>query len=128
MKRTILITGGILNLLLAVMHIMFWQMLGWPESLTGTSTDNSAILQIANVIIIFVLLYFTVMSFILIKDEFKSVSAKSIPVLIAGFYIIRLVLGYPFFGYSGEELIIWIVCGLIAAGYSALLFLESPGK
>jgi len=123
MKQGILYTGGIINGALAVFHMFFWKMFNWQTELPRLSKDNQGIMQIANIIIIFILLYFSVMSLALARSNAAVRNAGSLFILISGFYLIRLVTGIIFFGYSFEELIVWIVCFLIAAGYG-LLFLN----
>jgi len=128
MKRTILYAGGVVNLLLAVGHMFFWKMLNWSEELPKLSRDNQGIMQTANVIMIFMMLYFAAMSFIIARHRVLDIFAKSIILCITGLYSIRLFLGYPFFGFSLEELVIWIVCLMIVIGYLSVLFIKSDHK
>ena len=121
MKKIILYTGAVINFLFIILHILFWPMLNWKEELAKLSKDNAGIMQVANIIIIFLLLYFAVMSIIISRMKKLDISAKSIIILIAGFYFLRVVLGYPFFGFSIDEVIIWIVCLLITVGYLSIL-------
>ncbi len=65
----------------------------------------------------FVLSYFTGMSVVVARQKRIDTSGKSILIFIAGIYHIRLVLWDPFFGFSLEDLVIWIICLAIAAGY-----------
>ncbi|PKL38514.1 MAG: hypothetical protein CVV44_11560 [Spirochaetae bacterium HGW-Spirochaetae-1] len=123
MKQGILYTGCIINGALAVFHMFFWKIFNWQTEFAQLSKDNRGIVQIANILIIFILLYFSVMSFLLARSNAAVRHAGSFFILISGFYLIRLVTGIIFFGYSFEEFIVWIVCFLIAAGY-ALLFLN----
>jgi hypothetical protein len=124
MKKTILYIGGVLNIILAVFHMFFWKLMNWAEELPKLSIENRGILQVANIIIICLVLYFAVMSFIIAKHGRTGIYSNSIIILIAGFYSIRLFLGYPFFGFDYFELIIWIVCLIIIIGYLSTLFIK----
>lgn len=64
------------------------------------------------------------MSFIIAKHDKADIYSDSILLLIAGFYSIRLFLGYPFFGFDVFELTIWVACLLLIAGYLAALFIK----
>ena len=128
MKKAILWAGAAINLALAVFHMFFWKLLNWGEELQKLSALNSGVMQIGNVIIIFTILYFAVMSVVMSARGTDGVFAKSIIVLIAVFYSIRLFLGYPFFGFNCEELAIWAVCLAIIIAYLSLLFTREKGK
>ncbi|MCU0849448.1 MAG: hypothetical protein MUD12_16315 [Spirochaetes bacterium] len=128
MKKAILYSGAAINLALAVFHMLFWKLLNWGEELPKLSMLNIGVIQILNVIIIFTILYFAVMSVVMAWMGTDGIFAKSIIVFIAGFYSIRLFLGYPFFGFNPEELIIWAVCLVIIIAYISLLFMRKKGK
>lgn len=128
MRKTILYAGGAVNIFLAVGHMSFWRLMNWSEELPKLSRDNQGIMQTANVIMIFIMLYFAAMSFVMARNKNLDVFAKSIVVCIAGFYSIRLFLGYPFFGFSLEELFIWILCAIIIVGYLYVLFHKDGGR
>ena len=127
MKKAILYGGGVLNLALAAGHCFFWTLFNWPAELQGILPVSRGILQVGNVIIIFIILYFAVISFMMARRGTRDFFARSIIILIAGFYALRLALGYPFFGFHAGELFVWIVCALIIAGYGSLLFAREKG-
>lgn len=127
MRKAILFSGGFVNLILAAFHVTFWDLLNWQQELPKLSIDNQAIMQTANIVAIFTLLYFSIMSFIIIKYEKLDIFAKSIILFIIGFYAIRLIAGYPLFGFSLEELLIWIVCALLIAAYASILVMKKKG-
>jgi hypothetical protein len=122
MKKIILYSFSIINLLLAIFHMSFWKLMNWSEELPKISKENQGILQIFNIIAIFIILYFAVMSFIMAKKDNIDVYGKSIIVCISGFYLIRLIAGLMFLGFSYVELSISAMCALIIAGYLFVLF------
>lgn len=124
MEKVLLYFGGIVNLLTATLHVAFWSLFNWQDELLKVSRNTSAILQVENIIIVFITLYFSLMTFILLRHRKFDIFARSIVLLIIGFYAIRLIAGYPFFGFSVEELIIWIICVLLIATYAAILFMK----
>ncbi len=125
MRKKILYAGGVLNILLAILHMCFWKMLNWSDELPKLSRDNQAVLQVANIILIFIIIYFAVMSFILARSSMFDIYARSIVVCICGFYFIRLVTGYPFFGFNYVESGIWIFCITMIIGYLSVLFIKN---
>ncbi|MCU0844193.1 MAG: hypothetical protein MUC76_04630 [Spirochaetes bacterium] len=123
MRNALLYAGGSFNFLLALFHLSFWKTLNWAEELPRLSADNGAIMQVSNIVIIYILLYFSVMSFVITRRTVLGGVAKSIILCIAGFYSIRLLAGYPFFGFNVMELAVWIACLLIIAVYVSVLFI-----
>jgi hypothetical protein len=80
-------------------------------------------MQVSNIVMIYILLYFSAMSFVIARRAVLDGVAKSIILCIAGFYSIRLLAGYPFFGFNVMELAVWIVCLLIIAVYVSVLLI-----
>ncbi|MGL1934996.1 MAG: hypothetical protein OCD01_08245 [Fibrobacterales bacterium] len=117
MRKPILITLAIINLLMAILHGMFSTMFNWSEELTKVSMETKAILEIFNIISIWLLLYFAIMTLLLIKQKINTLFSNAFIVLVSGFYGIRLVLGYPYFGFSIQEMTVWGICAFIIGGY-----------
>jgi hypothetical protein len=113
----------IVHNLLALFHLSFWKTQNWAEELPRLSTDNGAIMQVSNIVMIYILLYFSAMSFVIARRAVLDGVAKSIILCIAGFYSIRLLAGYPFFGFNVMELAVWIICLLVIAVYVSVLFI-----
>ncbi len=120
MRKSILYTGGTLNLVLVALHVSFWRMLNWGTELPLLSQMNQAVVQTLNVCAILVILFFAVISFIIARRGVTDLNARAILLLVAAFYTTRLVMGWLLFGYSIPELVIWIVCAGFAAGYGYL--------
>ena len=124
MRNVLLLSSGIINILVAALHIAFWPLLNWSNELQSLSKGTAAILQVENIMIIFMVSYFSIMSFVLLKDKKPDIFARSIVLCIIGFYAIRLIAGYPLFGFSIEEMVIWIICILLIAAYTSILFIK----
>jgi hypothetical protein len=122
--KSLLFFGGFVNLLTAAFHTLFWSVLNWKEELQSVSNDTRAILQSENIIVVSLLIYFAVISFILSKYKKTDIFARSVLLCIIGFYSIRLIAGYPLFGFSMEEVVIWIICVLLIAVYTSVLFIR----
>jgi hypothetical protein len=125
MRNALLLTGGIINILIAALHIAFWPLLNWHNELQSISRDTAAILQVENIIIIFMVSYFSIMSFVLLKNKKPDIFARSIVLCIIGFYAIRLIAGYPLFGFSIEEMVIWIICIVLITAYTSILLIKA---
>jgi len=117
MKKTLLIIGGTITLLFALLHLSFWEMGNWAEELAKLSPDNGGILQMLTVGSIYMLVFAAGMTFSLVGKKEFSTSEKALLLFIAGYYLMRIVFAPAFFGYSSQELVIWIICLLTAACY-----------
>lgn len=117
MKKVILLIGAILNLLLAIFHCFFWELFGWSEQLPLLSIDNSGIMQIANIIMIFILFYFALISYLAAKKQPDDYFALATYYQIVGFYSIRIITGFIFFKIDISEIIVALICLIISGGY-----------
>ncbi len=127
MKKTLLYICGIMNLLFGVLHLSFWKRFHWEEELGRLSRENSGIIQMFNVESLFFLLFASFITFHLANKEAFSFTDKAVLILFAGYYIIRIVFGYPYFGFNLTELIVWVVCAVVAVCYVTALKI-SPTK
>jgi hypothetical protein len=97
--------------------MFFWSIFNWSQELPRMSADNRGILLTANVILTFVLFYFSVMSFLLSGKGLSDISARSLLLLVAGFYLIRAAASFIFFRTDAMELFIAALCLLITGAY-----------
>lgn len=117
MKKILLYIGGTFTLLFAVLHASFWKLGNWQVELSKLTADNSAIVQVLTMGSIYMLVFAALMTFYLARKQKFEFVEKAFLMFVAGYYTMRVIFGYPFFGFSMEELIIWIVCLLVAACY-----------
>ncbi len=128
MRNKLLYIGGSLTLLFALLHLSFWQLCNWSEELVKLNPGNQGIMQMLNVGSIFMLLYCAVMTFYITRLEKFDFAAQSILVLTSGYFLLRIIFGVPFFGCSIEEIIIWIVCLLVALMYLIALQIDRRNR
>jgi len=112
-----LYTVGMLSILIAVSHLMFWRMFDWGPELGRMSPVNGGILQMLNVAAAYYLVFSAGITFYIARSDEFSKLGRIILVFFAGYYILRIVFGYLFFGFSTEELVRWIVLCAGAACY-----------
>ena len=117
MRKKLLYTAGFITICFAMLHLSFWSMLNWELELATLNSDNRGILQMLNVGSIYMLLFFALISFHLAPKKELSFTEKASIVFIAGYYVLRIAFGIPFFTMSVEELVIWIFCLVVAACY-----------
>lgn len=121
MRKILLYVGGTFSLFFAVLHFLFWRLGNWQEELAKLSPDNSGIMQMLNVGSIYLLLFAAFMSFYLAKKKEFVFTEKAVIVFVAGFYLLRIAFGVPFFGFTLSEVVIWIFCLVQAVCYLAAL-------
>lgn len=98
--RNLLIFGGLLHIGVGVFHMFFWQLFQWEKELALLTYDNSIIMQILNICLIYV--FFVVAYFFLVHvDELiETKLGKSILVSVAMFWLVRMIVGTIFCGIS----------------------------
>lgn len=88
--------GGLINLLIGVLHISFWRLFDWSEELSLLSLDNSNIMQMLN---LFSIVFFFYTAFVLLVMPRKLLSNASGRIFIGMFvtlYLSRLAMEFYF--------------------------------
>jgi hypothetical protein len=50
---TAALAAGVIDLVFAAFHVLFWRLFGWPQRLQGSGPLNTAVTQTMNVILIY---------------------------------------------------------------------------
>jgi hypothetical protein len=117
MRKIVLYAGAVITLLFVLLHGLFWKLGDWPDQLSKLTRDNSGIVQMLNVASIYTLLFGAGISLVLAKKPTLVFVEKAFLLFMAGYYVMRIAFGLPFFGFSMEEAIVWAVCLIVAACY-----------
>jgi hypothetical protein len=121
MRRNLLVTGGILNLIMGGFHMAFWSLFNWPEELPKLSQVNQGIMPMLNVVWIYTVLSNALISFYLAGIKETHFLHKILMAIIGGGYLLRIAFGYPFFGFDLTELFVWVYCLATALCYGLAL-------
>lgn len=54
MSDTLIFLCGVFALIVALFHLCFWRLFGWPNRLKGSGHLNAAITQVMNIMLIYV--------------------------------------------------------------------------
>lgn len=82
--------AGVFDLALALFHLSFWRLLGWPATLGGSGRVNAAVTQVLNVMLAYV--FATVGAALVAYSLAARPLAPIVPLAAAGFWLLRLVL------------------------------------
>ena len=124
MRKALLYIGGTITLCFALFHLYFWKLFNWQEELVKLSPENQGIMQMLNVVSVYTVLFAAFISFYLARVKVFLFLEKAVIIFIAGYYLLRIAFGIPLFGFSIQELIVWIFCFIMACCY--LLALRQP--
>jgi hypothetical protein len=117
MRNIFLYIGAGITLLFTLLHGLFWKLGNWSEQLSKLTPDNSGIVQMLTVASIYTLLFGAGISLVLAKKPTLVFVEKAFLLFMAGYYVMRIAFGLPFFGLNMEEVIVWAVCLIVAACY-----------
>jgi hypothetical protein len=119
MTRKLFLIAGVLNLLLGLFHLFFWKLFNWPQDLMSISHDNRAILQIANIHLTMLIVFFGYVSIVHWKDLFTYKIGKAVSFFMAVFYFIRIINEAVFWTIqSWESLVTALICGYFIVVYT----------
>jgi hypothetical protein len=117
MKRITLLVCGILNLFLAGFHLAFWKLFDWKNELPKLQPINQGIMQVFNSLSLYIFVFMALTSFDLFRQKQIDRGSRMLLFFYGGFYLLRAVLEYPFFGWAWEGLVILLLCLILAGGY-----------
>jgi hypothetical protein len=122
MSETLLIIGGIYNLLFAIFHLLFWRIFDWKNDLASLTSVNRAIMQVINLCLTFVFIVFGVLSLLHPKQIIGTELGQTLTGLIAIFWFLRAIEQIVFFKLKNWISWAFLLVFLIGTGlYSALL-------
>ena len=123
-RKILLYVAAFLSFLFALLHLAFWEMFNWSEELKSVTIATAGILQIFNIASIYMLIYFaSITVYIALKNK-SDMMTNFILIFVAGYFVIRVITGYFYFGISVTEIIIWLVCLITAALYILPIFIK----
>ncbi|MDW3191376.1 MAG: hypothetical protein R8G66_03400 [Cytophagales bacterium] len=98
MKRALIFIrlGGVINLLVAILHISFWKLFSWPSELVKLTVMNSNIMQMLNLFTIVFLGYTTFVLLFKTKELFTSAIGQHFLAMMAVLYASRLAMEFYF--------------------------------
>ncbi len=117
MKKILLYIGGVLTFLFSILHLSFWKMGNWSVELEKMIPVNQGLIQGLNIGSIYFLLFSAIITFIIARKSLLEKTDKLFLSLVAGYYIVRIIMGFPLFGITAAEVIIQIICLIVACCY-----------
>lgn len=110
--------AGVINLLIAVFHLFFWQLFNWHEELPRLSTTNQTIVQLLDLAVAYTAAFFAYVSIRHPGDLLHTGLGRSMLFLMGLFYILRAIEGVILEGLHNVPDVIIFLIGLgVAALY-----------
>jgi hypothetical protein len=113
-------TGGVFSALFLALHIGFYWIFRWEQTLRVMNPTDKAILLTLNLVGILFLIYATGVSFLLTKQLPQSFAGRSILLFFASFYLLRIAAEFIFFGFEAPKSFVAVLLCLIPAVCYAL--------
>lgn len=110
MKKKLLYTGGVLSLLFTCLHLLFPKMFDWEHSLTCLIPANRAVYLTLYIATTFILAMSVLICIVLARQKSISLAERIVLFIFAGFYVIRIIAGPLYFGFTKTEIIGWCIC------------------
>jgi len=121
-------TGGVFSGLFLMLHIGFYWIFKWEQTLQVMNPTDKAIMLTLNLVGILFLIYTTGVSFLLTKQLSETITGRSILLFIASFYLLRIVSEFFLFGFVVPKSIIAVLLCLIPAVCYGLAAFLKPTK
>lgn len=117
--KTILLIGGIYNIIIAIFHFGFWKLFNWRDDLKKLRFANRGILQILNIQLSFYFIFTAFLCFLYPDELLTSALGKAFLLGTAFFWVLRTMLQFIFFKVNHYLIHLLTITFLIGA----LLFL-----
>ncbi len=88
--------GGVINLLIAVLHLFFWKLFDWQVELKKLSVVNSNVMQMLNLFSIVFLLYSATLLLFRPSEFLSSALGRAFLGMLATMYLARLAIEFYF--------------------------------
>lgn len=107
--------SGVLNLMFTIFHMMFWQLFKWKDELAKISAENRGIMQVLNLVLIFVYIAAAYIAFFHGRELVQTQLGRTL--LISGFlfWLLRAIYQPVFWGLNKISLAITAIFILTAA-------------
>ena len=115
MNKTLLMIGGLVNLLFGLMHLNLGKALNWSETLGCLTPDNRATIYTLNVHLAFTCLVFAYLSLFRRKEMLTTGIGRSVTAAIGLFYILRAVNQVIYNGLSAPGTLFGVVLFLLVS-------------
>lgn len=96
--KLLLLLGGLYHTGFAIFHLMFWRLFRWDSELLKLGTVNRAVMQILNLCLTFVFLFFAYLSVFHADELLASPLGHALLAGIALFWALRALEQWWFFG------------------------------
>jgi hypothetical protein len=125
-RNRLIRTGGIFSGLFLMLHIGFYWIFRWGQTLQVMDPTDKAILLTLNLVGILFLIYATSVSFLLTQQLHQTPAGQSVLLFFASFYLLRIVAEFIFFGFVVPKSIVAVLLCLIPAVCYGLAALPEP--
>jgi hypothetical protein len=125
-RNKLIRTGGIFSGLFLMLHIGFYWIFRWGQTLQVMNPTDKAILLTLNLVGILFLIYTTSVSFLLTNQLHQTPAGRSVLLFFASFYLLRIVAEFIFFGFVAPGSIVAVLLCLIPAVCYGLAALPEP--
>ena len=122
MRESLLLVGGIYNLLFVVFHLLFWRLFDWNKDLASLTPINCAIMQVLNLSLTFAFLIFGILSLLYPGQMTETQLGRALTGMISIFWLLRAIEQIIFF--KLKKWVSWAFSLLFLAGsglYAAVL-------
>ena len=93
-----ILAAGVFNLALAVFHLSFWRLFGWPGSLSESGAVNRGVTQVLNLAITYLFVLSAVVCFTFPSELAGTALGRFWLMAMVGFWAARALIQPSFFG------------------------------
>ena len=108
--------GGYFNIALVVFHLLFWRLFNWPETLQPLSSLNRSIMQVMNLVLIFIFAMFAYLSLVHTWELYYTTLGRAVLLSVAVIFLLRALLQVIFFQLKHVASVVLLLAFITALG------------
>lgn len=122
LSKRIIYINGLLYVAGAIFHLLFWRLFDWSEELVKLSEINSAIMQVLNLALAFVLIMAAYIFFFHWRELINTQLGRALIISWSLFWVIRAVNQAVFFGTDPSSIMTAVFFTAVAASLWFVLY------
>lgn len=98
MERELIFIGGFFHFGFVIFHLFFWKIFKWKKDLKSLLPVNRAVMQIMNICLIFIFFIIGSISLFHVDELLTESLGRVFLISVSGFWFLRLILQFVYFG------------------------------
>jgi hypothetical protein len=122
-----ILASGVFNLALAIFHVAFWRLFGWPKSLVDSGIVNRGVTQILNLALTYLFVLSALLCLLFPVEMGATDLGRFWLFAMSGFWLVRALIQPLFFGLRHPVSLVLFAAFVLGAIIHAVAWASARG-